>query len=131
MARQNVARQLKCYQALLSSYFAFALYDEKIPKAAQEGWEVLRDWLAKNQRQLQHAGENRKLRLPSWFTVLTRHVNLLTTAPCDRYGADLLHGNGSMLEEARHGFGLSGDSWVMEEAILAQMRAAEDRKSVV
>src|SRR5450830_1098777 len=38
-------RRFRCFQALLSSYFAFARYDEQTSEEAQAGWEMLRDWL--------------------------------------------------------------------------------------
>ena len=117
-------RRIKCFQALLSSYFAFARYDEQTPKAAQVGWETLRDWLARQRAQFQRDGANKKLRLPGWFTVLTKHENLLTNKPCDRYGADMLRDDSSSVEEARQGLGIPSDSCVMEETILSQMKAA-------
>lgn len=117
-------RRFKCFQALLSSYFAFALYDEQTSAAAKTGWETLRDWLARQRAQFQRDGVKNKLRLPGWFAVLTEHATLLTATPCDRYGKDLLHGDGSSIEDARQGLGIPSDSWVMEEAILSQMKAA-------
>lgn len=117
-------RSFRCFQALLSSYFAFARYDEQTLKDAQTGWKILRDWLARQRAQFQRDGGNKKLRQPGWFAVLTKHENLLTDKPCDRYGADMLRGDSSNLEEARQGLGIPSDSWVMEEAILSQMKAA-------
>lgn len=125
IANQSEARKrLKYFQALLSSYFAFARYEEQTPKAAHAGWEILRDWLAKQIAQFQRDGSNRKIRLPGWFITLTQHENLLTNKPCDRYGDDMLRGDNSSIEEARQGLGIPGNSWVMQEAILSQMRAA-------
>jgi hypothetical protein len=118
-------RRFKCYQALLSSYFVFARYDEQTPKAAHAGWKKLRDWLANQRVQYQRLGAHWKLRLPGWFGVLNKHENLLTNQPCDRYGADMLRGNHSSIEEARQGLGINRDSWVMQEAILSQMKSAE------
>lgn len=117
-------RRFKCFQALLSSYFAFALYDEHRSEAAKAGWETLRDWLARQRAQFQRDGNKSKLRLPGWFAVLTEHANLLTATPCDRYGKELLRDDGSSIEDARQGLGIPGDSWVMEEAILSQVKAA-------
>jgi hypothetical protein len=123
--QQNESRKrLRCFQALLSSYFAFARYDEQSPKAAHAGWKTLRDWLAKQVSQFQRDGVNKKIRLPGWFATLTQHENLLTNKPCDRYGDDMLRGDNSSIEEARQGLGIPSDSWVMQETILSQMRAA-------
>lgn len=119
-------KRFRCFQALLSSYFAFARYDEQTPTGSQSesGWKILRDWLARQKTIFQRDGKNEKLRKPSWFTVLIKHENLLTPKPCDRYGEDMLRGDKSSLEEARQGLGIPRDSWVMEETILSQMRSA-------
>ncbi|PIQ56144.1 MAG: hypothetical protein COW02_01625 [Comamonadaceae bacterium CG12_big_fil_rev_8_21_14_0_65_59_15] len=117
-------RRFKCFQALLSSYFSFALYDEHTSEAARNGWEALRFWLAYKRVQFQRDGAKNLLCLPGWFAVLTEHVMLLTSTPCDRYGEELLRGDGTSIENARQGLGIPGDSWVMEEAILSQMKAA-------
>lgn len=124
-------RRFKCFQALLSSYFAFALYDEQTPEAAKAGWEILRDWLARQRTQFQRDGNKSKLRLPGWFAVLTEHANLLTATPCDRYGKELLRDDGTSIEDARQGLGIPGDSWVMEEAILSQVKAAVELRDNV
>lgn len=118
-------RRFRCFQALLSSYFAFARYDEKTSEAAQSGWETLRDWLVLQKMKFQRNGESKELRLPGWFAILTKHENLLTNKPCDRYGADMLRGDNSSLEDARQGLGIPSGSWIIEETILSQIRAAE------
>lgn len=117
-------RRFKCFQALLSSYFAFALYDEQTPEAAKTGWQTLRDWLARQRAQFQRESFKNKFRLPGWFAVLIEHENLLTATPCDRYGRELLRGDGNSLEDARKGLGIPRNSWVMQEVILSQMKAA-------
>lgn len=117
-------RRLKCFEALLRSYFSFPRYDEQTPKAAHAGWKILRDWLARQRTQFQRDGANKKIRLPGWFAVLTEHENLLTDRPCNRYGENMLRGDNSSIEEARQGLGIPNESWVMQEAILSQMRAA-------
>lgn len=120
----DTKRRFKCFQALLSSYFAFTLYDEQIPEAAKVGWKTLRDWLALQRAQFQRDGIKNELRLPGWFAVLIEHENLLTATPCDRYGKELLRGDGNSIEDARKGLGIPSDSWVMQEVILSQMKAA-------
>ena len=118
------SQRLKCFEALLRSYFSFPRYDEQTPKAAHAGWKILRNWLARQRTQFQRDGANKKIRLPGWFAVLTGHENLLTDRPCNRYGEDMLRGDNTSIEEARQGLGIPGESWVMQETILSQMRAA-------
>lgn len=117
-------RRLKCFEALLRSYFTFARYEEQTSEAAQAGWKMLRDWLLRQMAQFQRDSVNKKLRLPGWFAALTKHENLLTNKPCDRYGVDMLRGDNSSIEEARQGLSIPPDSWVMQESILSQMKAA-------
>lgn len=117
-------KRFRCFQALLSSYFAFARYDEQTLKASHSGWKILRDWLVRQKTIFQHDNKNEKLRKLGWFSILMEHENLLTHKPCDRYGEDMLRGDNSSLEEARQGLGIPRDSWVMEETILSLMRSA-------
>lgn len=120
----STSRQLKCFQALLNSYFSFPRFDDATPETAQGGWEKLRDWLSQTRRRLQIECEKNGQRLPGWFGVLIRHASLLTEHPCDNYSAGLLRGDNSLLEEARRELGIPHDSWVMEEAVLALVKAA-------
>lgn len=117
-------KRIKCFQALLSSYFAFDLFDEHTTEVAKKGWEILRDWLAQHSAKFQRESIKGNLRPPGWFAVLKEHANLLTTMPCDRYGKELLRGDSAGIENARHGLSIPSDSWVMEEAIFSQMKAA-------
>jgi len=121
---EKVRQRFKCFEALLRSYFEFARYDEQTTIEAHNGWKILRDWLEGQRAQLQRDGVKKKLRLPSWFILLTKHENLLTNKPCDRYGVDMLRGDNSNIEEARQGLGIPKDSWVMQETILSHMRLA-------
>lgn len=124
----NAKWRLKCFEALLRSYFVFDCYEQqaKTTKDARDGWIILRDWLARQKAQFQRDGVNTSLRMPGWFAVLAQHENLLTNKPCDRYGVDMLRDDTSSIEEARQGLGIPGDSWVMQETILSQMRAASN-----
>jgi hypothetical protein len=56
--------------------------------------------------------------------LLGEHANLLGPHPCERYAADLLRGDGSLLQSALDGLAIPGDAWVKEEAVLAQAKAA-------
>lgn len=88
--------------------------------AAAEGWRVLRAWL----RQALDKCSASASKKPGWFETLRSHQNLLGENPCHRYGAGLLSGDASELEAAVEGLGIPLDSWVQEEAALAQIKAA-------
>jgi hypothetical protein len=112
-------RQLKCFQALLRSYWAFPRYGD-VSQPARDGCDALRDWLARRHLELDAS----LARKPAWFALLGEHINLLGDAPCDRYGPALLKGDGSELQAVMNGLAIPGDAWVKEEAVLAQARAA-------
>ncbi len=117
-------KRFRCFQALLSSYFSFARYNEQTSKAAHTGWEILRGWLWRQRTLFQWDNKADELRKSGWFVILAKNENLLTNKPCDRYGEDLLRGDNSNLEEAKQSLGIPIDSWMMEETILSQMRSA-------
>lgn len=121
---EEYSQHLRCFQALLSCYFSFALYDSDTSQDAKDGWERLRDWLAQQREKFQQFGKNKKLFLPDWFNVLNEHKNLLTNKPCDRYGADMLREDYSSINGVMQSLGIQGDSWVMQEVVLSRIRAA-------
>lgn len=110
-------KRLRCYQALLSCYLGFSL--AKANKYARKGWLVLRAWLAAQLLPAECDAGHR----PRWLATLLAHQNLLQDNPCGKYGPKLLVGDGSELQEVVAGLGIPSDSWVHEEAVIAQMRA--------
>jgi hypothetical protein len=124
-------RQLKCFQALLRGYWSFPRYGEA-SDAARTGMAALTIWLLRRYAEL----ESNRERKPLWFALLGEHINLLGEAPCERYGPALLRGDAAELQALIDGLAIPGDSWVKEEAVLAQARAAaalndEDWKAVL
>ncbi len=113
-------RQIKCFQCLLRSFWSFPVLGSETNEAARAGLEVLREWLARRYEEL---GATRQKK-PLWFATLARHANLLGAHPCDRYGPGLLRGDAEELQTAVDGLAIPGDSWVTDEAVLAQFRAA-------
>lgn len=113
-------RQIKCFQCLLRSFWSFPVHGSEATAAASAGVALLRDWLARRYREID-ASAGRK---PTWFATLALHANLLGTEPCERYGPALLRGDAADLQLAVHGLAIPGDSWVKDEAVLAQLRAA-------
>lgn len=116
-----IHRKLRCFQALLASYFSFSLGASGLDPKAVKGWTTLRTWLQSQRQQLAIALDH----VPPWFEALDRHSELLTGRPCDKFVPDLMRGDASSLEEAMESLGIDRDSWVMEAAVFAQMEAAE------
>lgn len=117
----EIHRKLRCFQALLASYFSFPLGAPNLDPKAVKGWTTLRTWLQRQRQQLAAALNN----VPPWFEALDRHSELLTARPCDKFVPDLMRGDASSLEEAMASLAIDRDSWVMEAAVFAQMEAAE------
>lgn len=123
--QEAVHRKLRCFQALLSAYLSFPL--GQADANAEAGWRELRAWLHRQRLVLLGKLDNR----PQWFDGLDRHAELLTDKPCDKFGPDLLRGDATGLNDARSSLAIEADSWVMEAAVLAQMKAAarlDDRR---
>ena len=55
---------------------------------------------------------------------MERHAELLTNLPCEKFGKALLGGDSIGLRDAMSNLSIPGDSWVIEEAVVAQMKAA-------
>ncbi len=113
-------RQMKCFQALLRSYWSFPLHGEHVAAASRQGFALLRAWLARRYREL----EGVKMPKPEWFAMLSMHHNLLGEQPCEIYGPALLEGRGAGLQLAIEDLAIPSGSWVQEEAVLALVQAA-------
>jgi len=118
--QEEMRRRLRCFQALLSSFWTFATNDKSTNEEARIGWMELRAWLRMEFVKLAKSG----MPMPQWFETLGRHAELLTNRPCDKFGADLLKGDSSKLNDAMEGLAIPKTSWVLEEAVFAQMSAA-------
>lgn len=118
--QEELRRRLRCFQALLSSFWTFAANDKATSEESRTGWLELRSWLRMEFAKLAKSG----MPMPQWFETLGRHADLLTNQPCDKFGADLLKGDSSKLNDAMDGLAIPKTSWVLEEAVFAQMSAA-------
>ncbi|MBF0346276.1 MAG: hypothetical protein HQL81_01290 [Magnetococcales bacterium] len=110
-------RKIKCFQALLFSYWRFPLATAK--QDALAGWHSLRDWLGLQLPSIKMLPG----RKPDWLATLSSHANLLRENPCDRYGPRLFAGDGAEFGEMIGSLGIPSNSWVQDEATIAQMKA--------
>jgi hypothetical protein len=113
-------RRLRCFQSLLSSYWAFPKNSSTVTAASRHGWDQLRCWLREEYDQLLTILPASN---PIWFSRLSQHLDLLSRHPCDRYGKALLYGDSSPFNEAVETLVIPQDSWVMDEVIYAQILA--------
>ncbi len=112
-------KRLRCFQALLSSYWLFPLSNPRTSQRSIEGWNSLRDWLQTERGTLARAPD----RKPAWFQFLSERAELLSDAPCKNIGEALLAGDASMLNAAKERLAIPDTSWVHEEALFAQVQA--------
>ena len=118
-AQPEMRRRIRCFQALLSSFWSFPLNGKQASAESKAGWVELRKWLRAERERILKSKEPK----PPWFSALTKHIALLSEQPCEHFGAALLRGDSSELREAMDSLAIPSDSWVLEEAVIAQMRA--------
>lgn len=117
----NARRYRRCYQALLQSYFAFTEVDALASKTVAKGnFNTLRAYLSSNLPVVTRPAA--KLAAPAWVGVLKEHANLLTDDPCSRYVSELVKGGTDRLSAVCDGLGISRESWVWHEVVLAYLR---------
>jgi len=116
----EMRRRIRSFQALLSSYWTFPLNEHQPKVEAMEGWRELRSWLRTELERIVSSEESK----PQWFGALTRYVELLSEHPCEKLGAAILRGDASPLNDAIDSLAIPQESWVMDEAVFAQMKAA-------
>jgi hypothetical protein len=128
--RTEARRFLRCYQALLQGYFAFAPEPESNTAAMQAtpAFTTLRAYLSERLEIVARpvAGG----RVPGWVLTLKEHENLLRDHPCRRYTAELGEGRTDQLAEVCNGLGINRESWVWQEVILAYLNDVCGREDV-
>ena len=117
--QSEMRRRIRCFQALLSSYWTFPINGKQASEEAKAGWRELRSWLRAERERIVKSKEPK----PPWLAALTKHIALLTDQPCEKFGAALLRGDPTELSDAMESLAIPSDSWVLEEAVIAQMRA--------
>lgn len=115
----EMRRRIRCFQALLSSYWGFPINSKLTSVESKSGWVEIRKWLRAECERILRS----KAPKPPWFEALIKHIELLSDQPCEKFGAALLRGDASELREAMESLAIPSDSWVLEEAVIAQMRA--------
>lgn len=110
----------RCYQGLLSGYFGFKRNLEE-PGEVDKRWVELRNYLS-DQLELLLSASAKRGAAPEWLNALREHRNLLTSDPCSRYADALARDDQTELRRVCAGLGISSNSWVWEEALLAYVR---------
>lgn len=116
----DLRRRLRCFQALLSSYWTFRVNDDRTTAESKQGWRELRAWLSSERNKFPKRGAPT---LP-WLSALARHAELLSDEPCKKFGDALLRDDSSEFDDAIKSLAIPEGSWVFEETVIAQIRAA-------
>jgi hypothetical protein len=109
----------RCYQGLMSGYFAYDPEVKEAPKIGRENWVTLRDYLGDRADRVRDGERN-----PQWTDSLQQHKTLFGENPCMSYGAALLAGQAKEVDELREVLNISESSWFMRKLYLAQVQAA-------
>lgn len=125
--REQQPKQFRrCYQGLLSGYFGFERNVDK-PDTTDRRWGRLRDYLSTKLDPMLETSSKRG-QVPDWLSTLDLHRNLLTTDPCSRYAEALIRDDHSELRKVCAGLGISSNSWVWDEALMAYVERVCDSK---
>lgn len=111
----------RCYQGLLTGYFGFDRY-ATVAGDSDSNWQRLRGYLHDRMVPMRKAAQARGT-APDWLQTLFEHKNLLTQDPCSRYAKGLSRGDTDELKKMCAGLGITGSSWVWQDALMAYVRA--------
>ncbi|PRZ55820.1 EH signature protein [Paraburkholderia fungorum] len=110
-----------CYKGLLDTYLGYHPDMKGAMKTGRPNWEMLRAWLdsgANGLRDPEGLDEN-------WVPELVAHRELFSDAPVDAFARQVLEGKDEAFLHFQQALGIDRTSWLMEQVVLAQVRAAE------
>jgi len=110
-------RHRRCYLGLLHTYFE--LDGREAPEPIRKHWLSIREYLQGHLRAVLSADP-----VPEWAQHLSQHVNLFWDSPCNRYAKDILDGEYAEFDDLRARLGISGTSWLVQEAAISAIRQA-------
>lgn len=108
-----------CYMGLFNGYFAYDPDAKATPRRGKENWNHLRHYLGERAPQVLGGRSN-----PQWTETLQQHHELFTPNPCVKYGARLLTGDRTEVDELRSVLRIPDSAWFMRKLFLAQIEAA-------
>lgn len=108
----------RCYQGLFRGYLNYP-GQRCGHEVGRRCWHLLRSFL-KDYATLVYESQP----AVDWTVALGQHLNLLQDNPCAPYGAKLLEGDLSVLDELRTKLNIDDETWIMSELVLSQIAAA-------
>ncbi|SEB98763.1 EH_Signature domain-containing protein [Burkholderia sp. WP9] len=109
-----------CYKGLLDTYLGYHPDMKGASTTGRPNWEMLRSWLdsgASGLRDPDGLDEN-------WVPELVAHPELFSEAPVDAFARQVLEGKDESFLHFQQALGIDRTSWLMEQVVLAQVRAA-------
>jgi hypothetical protein len=109
-----------CYRGLLDTYLGYHPAMKDARKAGHENWQMLRDWLRVGTdfvREPDGVDEH-------WVPALMAHPELFSDRPVEAFAQQVLQGDEREFNEFQQTLGIERTSWLLEQVVLAQIRAA-------
>ncbi|WP_321910234.1 EH signature domain-containing protein [Paraburkholderia sp. J11-2] len=109
-----------CYKGLLDTYLGYHPDMKGASKTGRPNWELLRSWLdsgANSLRDPEGLDEN-------WVPELVAHPELFSDAPVEAFARQVLEGKDEAFLHFQQALGIDRTSWLLEQVVLAQVRAA-------
>jgi hypothetical protein len=128
---EETRRYRRCYQGLMSGYFAYDGMAEDKPEDGRDNWRRLRDYLLENVNRIRH--DATKIN-PGWVDEVTAGTNrqIFTERPCRPY-IDLLletatapESETSRLERLCSTLGIDQTSWFRREIVVETVRSGTE-----
>ena len=109
----------RCYQGLMSNYFAYDAHTPSTSPIGKENWITLRSYLNEHSKYITDAGD-----CPEWVTCILEHRTLFGNAPCEPYAAAMLRGESEQIDNLRVRLCIDDTSWFVRDLVIAQIKAA-------
>ncbi|SKC69622.1 EH signature domain-containing protein [Paraburkholderia hospita] len=125
--RKHVFVFKDCYKGLLDTYLVYHPEARGCSPKARPNWESLRTWLDRGVTDIREPGELEE----EWVIELAAHPELFSESPVQSFGRELLEGDEGAFLKFQKALGISEASWLLEQLVLAQIRAAGESRSGV
>lgn len=109
----------RCYQGLVSSYFAYDKHAKERSNVALSNWQRLGEYLYRENNRIVDVKAN-----PDWVKTASDHRDLFGPDPCAPYASDALDGDPTVLPYLEQQLGIGAGSWFRQELVLSVIREA-------
>ncbi|SAK49261.1 hypothetical protein AWB80_01324 [Caballeronia pedi] len=109
-----------CYKGLLDTYLGYHPEMRGASGTGRPNWEMLRSWLDTGAKGLRDPDGIEE----EWVPELAAHPELFSSAPVDAFALQVLKGNEQAFLQFQQALRIERTSWLLEQVILAQVRAA-------